>query len=126
MPTVTVTLEVEVNPDWIQLCTTYNDLFIPGYCGYWLQGVERDDKLGWLVYCLDEDNPTQEATDSAIEAWEAGEELPEGWYRLNEELAIKAWAEGVKKFGINWYEDGDADTYDYVIQMAMLGEIVYG
>jgi hypothetical protein len=34
--------------------------------------------------------------------------------------------EGVKLFGANFYEEGDANTYDIAIQMAWFGEVVYG
>jgi hypothetical protein len=39
---------------------------------------------------------------------------------------IKAWIEGAKKWGIDWFHDGDASRWDYAIQMALFGEQVYG
>lgn len=128
MPKVSVTMDVEVDPDWIEFCTSrYVDVFMHGYCGYWMCGVEHDDKLGWLVSInLDDEGTTAKETKKAVKAWKDGKELPEGWYRLNEEVACKAWAEGFKRWGATWYEDGDADTYDYAIQKAMFGEVVYG
>lgn len=136
MPKVTVTLDVEVDPIWIEFCTSkYVDVFIYGYCGYWMCGMEHNDTLGWLCYEYDwggdEPQPIDQVRESPqypaiVKSWEAGETLPPHWFRLNEELAIKAWAEGVKKYGINWFEDGDANTYDNVLQLTLLGELVYG
>lgn len=129
-----VSFEVEVEPDWIDLCTKHNDLFMTSYCGYWMRGMEQDDKLGWLCYEFDysstatsirdmEDSPEYQ---SIVEAWRNGEKLPDHWYRLDEAAAIKAWVEGVKKFGTDWYEEADSTYYDIVIQMALLGSVVYG
>lgn len=132
MDKVTVTLEVEVDPDWIDFCTSsYQDIFIYGYCGYWMQGLEHDDELGWLVRQSDDDRPAIMVAKDAgyskiVEAWKTGQDLPEGWHRLNKDAAIKAYAAGIKRYGLDWYENGDANTYDFAIQMALLGEIVYG
>jgi len=132
MPKVTVTIDVEVDPDWIEFCTSeYVDVFMSGYCGYWMGGVEHDPKLGWLVHLSDDGKNARQASQdpkykSILKAWKAGEDLPEGWHRLNEELATKAWTEGVKKYGTDWFENADAYTYDYVIQTALFGETVYG
>lgn len=128
MPKISVTIDVEVDPDWIEFCTSkYADVFMLGHCGYWMCGVKHDDKLGWLVSVnLDDCGTVSQQSKQAIKAWKAGETLPEGWHCLNEGLAIKAYEAGVKRYGVNWYEDGDADTYDFAIQMAMFGEVVYG
>lgn len=125
---VTVTITVKVDPEWIEFLTKYNDIFgSPHYAGYWLYGAERDDRLGWLVYEHgDERRPTERECRHARALWHAGEPLPERWYRLDRAAAIKAWAEGVKRFGAEWYENGDGPTYDVVVQMALLGEVRYG
>lgn len=128
---ITVSLEVVVDPEWIDFCVQYNDLFMYGYCGYWLAGMEHDD-TGWLVYEYDiggDDNPypidRKERAD-IVQAWQQGQPLPNRWYRLDKQAAILAYKHGVEKYGINWYDEGDANTYDYVIQLALLGELVYG
>lgn len=35
-------------------------------------------------------------------------------------------AEGVKRRGVHWYEEGDGNDYDIALQMALLGEVRYG
>ena len=135
---VKATAEVEVNvprEDWIDYLTKEVDIFMRGYCGYWLRGVKRDEKLGWLVWEDDEIHSQGEEPKlkAALAAWKAGKPLPQGepgcqrWYRLDEAAAVKAYVEGVKLWGVNWFEEkGDACTYDVAIQMALLGEIRYG
>ncbi len=125
-----ISLEVDVpEEDWIDFLTKHNDIFSRNYSGYWLRGVEHDPYLGWLCWEDDEqhrrgDEPYRE---SAIACWKDGAMLPEGWYRLNKEMAMKAYSVGVVKWGEDWFEDkGDAGTYDVVIQLALLGEVRYG
>jgi len=36
-----------------------------------------------------------------------------------------AWEHGVRRDGVDWYENGDANTYDNLMQLAVLGEIRY-
>lgn len=131
---VTVVLEVEVNQDWIEFCTQFNDLFMYDYCGYWMAAMECDDDLGWLCYeyANDDDMPSLRAMKEApeyqeiVKSWREGKLLPPNWYRLDKAAAIKAYGEGVKRYGLDWYEDGDAITYDVAVQMALLGEVRYG
>jgi hypothetical protein len=131
---VPVTITSEVDPEWIDLAVNCNDLFMYGYCGYWMCGMEHTKKNGWLCYEFEAggDQPTiREAREmpeykNILKAWRAGEPLPEHWHRLDEAMAVRAWVEGVKRDGQGWYENGDANTYDCAMQMAMLGEIVYG
>lgn len=63
----------------------------------------------------------------AENAWVKENKLPKGFYVLNEEVAINAYKEGVKKFGLNWMVDSKADRhrYDAMIQMALFGEVRY-
>ncbi len=126
--TDTATVTSDVDPEWVEYCTQYADLLERDHCGYWLRGVERDDALGWLTWEDDEQHSPGEEPEreAAIAAWRAGAELPKGWYRLDRDAAVKAWGAGVKKWGVDWYEDADAHSYDCVIQMALLGEHRYG
>lgn len=135
MTKISVTIDVEVDQDWIDYCTQYNDLFLTHYCGYWMCGMEKDNDLGWLAYEYDPGGPNVKSIrsvqnspeySSIVEAWRAGNPLPDHWFRLDEKAAIKAFEEGVKRYGVDWYENGDATTYDVAIQMALLGEVVYG
>lgn len=121
-----VTIEIEVDEGWIDFAIHSSDIFKRRCCGYWLYGVDRNDN-GWLCYVDDEGvPPPASAVPAAITAWEAGEVLPTGFYRLDRQAAIEAFKQGVLWHGAEWYEKGDADSYDYVIQMALLGKIVYG
>lgn len=128
---VTVVLEVEVNQDWIEFCTKFNDLFMYDYCGYWMAGMEFDDDLGWLCFeYAGEEDPRQikqgPEYPAIVQAWRDGKILPDRWYRLDKETAKRAWVEGYKRDGLDWYENGDAITYDVAIQNALLGEVRYG
>jgi hypothetical protein len=123
----TVQIEVEVPQDWIEFCTKFADLFSRSYCGYWALGAAHDRKLGWLVFDESTGGPSEEQLNDAIVAWKAGAVLPSGFYRLDEAAAVKAYGEGCKLWGVDWYDTrGDANTYDVVVQVALLGEVIYG
>lgn len=124
----TFTLTVEIDPKWIDYLTQSNDIFTQSRAGYWLRGVEHNKERGWLVWEDDEkcrfgQEPNREA---AIHEWALGNPLPEHWFRLDRAAAIRAWEEGVKRWGITWYEDVDGRLEDVVVQLALLGEIRYG
>lgn len=128
-----IKFEVEVNvpeEDWIEFVTSSRDIFQQNYCGYWLRGIKQDSELGWLVWEDDEnhlygDEPNRQ---EAIRAWQLSKDLPERWFRLDREAAIKAYIAGCKRSGINWFTnpDVDANSYDVAIQLALLGEHRYG
>lgn len=128
----TVTIDVEVPVEsWIDWLTQSTDVFGRDYIGYWACGVQHEAALGWLIFedeagefrGLDDVEPNH---NEALAAWRAGEKLPTGWHKLDKEMAIKAYVIGVRTWGINWFEEkGDANTYDYVLQMAILGEERY-
>ncbi len=123
----TVTITSTVDPLWIDFCTKDTDLFLPSYCGYWLRGVEREEQ-GWLVWeSLEKPAFDKEPNRmKALAAWRKGEALPEHWFRLDLDFALRAWAEGVKWKGVEWFANGDANSYDYAIQQALLGQQRYG
>lgn len=128
---ITVEITCEVDNDWIEFLTRYSDIFMTGYCGYWMYGMERDDALGWLCFEHDEELSVRDvaalpAYDEVVALWRSGATLPAKWYRLDKAACVKAYAEGVKRYGTDWYENGDATTYDVVVQMALLNEVVYG
>jgi hypothetical protein len=120
--------------DWVKYCTTNNDLFMTSYCGYWLGGLEFDNAIGWLCYVSMEidGEPSVREVDKLprysdiVQAWENNKDLPNGFYRLDKAAAIRAFKAGIEHSGVNWYENADSREYDYVIQMALLGEIRYG
>ncbi len=62
----------------------------------------------------------------AIRAWEAGDGLPDGYYRLDRAAALRAIAHGAKRYGLEAAFEADADQLDAMIQLALLGEVRYG
>lgn len=125
----TFSITVEIDPLWIDLVTS-GELFRSDISGYWLRGIELNPEKGWL--CWEDDDvhvPGREPDrEDAINAWHAGVHLPPGWYRLDRAAALRAWEEGVKRWGADWYKaaaEPDQEQ-DEVIQLALLGEIRYG
>jgi hypothetical protein len=124
----TFTLTVDVNDDWIEYTMRYSDIFSSSCAGYWLRGVALGPQ-GWLVWedddkCQSGQEPNREI---AMKAWELdANPLPEHWFRLDRAAAIRAWEEGVKRWGVDWYEEADAQREDVVLQLALLGEVRYG
>lgn len=140
---VTVSASVPVDEGWVEFVTGgpegFADVFMRDHCGYWARGVHHRGywargvrhigRLGWLVYdkADDESRPTEAEYEAAATAWLAGEQLPKNYYRFDAALATKAFAEGVKKDGVDWYENGDSNDYDCAIQRALFdGKVVYG
>lgn len=130
--TVTMTIDVVIDPMWIEHVTGgpegMVDVFLGGYSGYWLEGVEHDEKLGWLAYEFgaEDRHSTRKEKEAASKAWHAGEPLPKHFHALNLEAAKKSWVAGVQKYGMDWFENGDGCTYDCALQLGILNEIVYG
>lgn len=121
-----VEVEVEVPRDWLELRVCARS-----YCGYFLREVEvSEDGYSWLAWEFDEmpSNPrTNEPHADAIAAFYEGKPLPKHYHRIDENFMVKAFVEGVKLYGVGWYDDSrtDANTYDRVIQMALFGEQKY-
>jgi hypothetical protein len=120
---------VDVDEDWISYLTKHGDIFQSQYCGYWMFGMEKS-KTGWLCFEHNDDfvsdliiNPEYKAI---VDAWKAGSKLPDRWYRLDKDAAIKAYLEAYKRYGENWYHNADNVKYDVAIQLALLGEVKYG
>lgn len=123
----TFTLTVDVPLTWIKYLTYDATIFQRNYAGYWLCGVAYEENLGWLVYEEADDKAVGEARCEIVKKlWLAGEPLPERWFRLDRAAALRAWEEGVKRWGIDWYEETDAQREDVVVQLALLGEVRYG
>ena len=125
----TFTLTVDVDPQWIEYIMQEPDIFgRPYYAGYWAFGVARDRELGWLVYEHDEDRPTAGKCERMEALWRAGEPLPARWYRLDRAAALRMWEEGVKRYGVGWYDDDghDGAREDELLQLTLLGEVRYG
>ena len=117
-------LELEISSDWIDYCIKHNDLFFSSCIGYWAYGISVAD--GWLVF--DTEHGAERQDIEAERAYLSGAPLPDGYYLINQELTIRAWEEGVKLYGLDWYNSGktDATTYDVIIQKALFGDVKYG
>lgn len=63
---------------------------------------------------------------AATRAWKAGEELPSGYFALDRDTALSAFAHGVKRHGVEGAFGADANELDAMIQLAGLGEVRYG
>jgi hypothetical protein len=121
------TIEVEVDAWWPDYVAHGNDIFRTNYIGYWAFGVAHDDTLGWLVYEHgDERRPDDEECDRVTDLWKRGEALPERWFRIDKSVAMRAWEEGVKQWGVRWTDKTDANREDAILQLALLGELRYG
>ncbi len=60
-------------------------------------------------------------------AWLTGLKLPPKWFRLDRALALRAQAEAVKLYGIDYRHKMDLPFYDTIIQLALFdGEEKYG
>lgn len=127
----TFTVTVEVDPRWVDYVTQHGDIFgRTYYAGYWARGVDHDPKMGWLVWESDDQHRRDEEPDLADAhlAWREGRPLPEHWYRLDRAAALRMWEEGVKRFGVGWYDSSahDGAMEDVLLQLALLGEERYG
>lgn len=146
---VKVVVEAMVPGDWIAMCTLWNDLFGNGYIGYWARGIRRDDTKGWLVWEYEDDDRLSDFLDEkecrfieqlgeaeddlhaeAYKAWEENKPLPPRYHRLDREAAVRAFAlmvsSGREGGGVEWYENGDANSYDVAVQLSLFSEIKYG
>lgn len=47
---IPVVLEVEVDPQFVDLLLNYNDIFSNDYIGYWGYGDRKIKNLGWIVF----------------------------------------------------------------------------
>ncbi len=128
---IQVVQEIEVPEGFVDYLTTYQDIFYTNHCGYWCYGYGVDDRVtgsaAWLVYELtdDEENPSDEECEEAAKLYATHKPLPEYWFALDNEGALKVLAEGVKRFGPDFYDKSDASTMDEAIQLALLGEHRY-
>jgi hypothetical protein len=123
--------KMRVPGEWIDFLTKYSDMFRTDHSGYWAFGVSLKNDAGtdWLAYEMADDRrPNDETIEAVIDAHEEGKKLPERWFVVDKAFAIRAYVEGAKKWGTCWYDDHDCDasTYDWVVQMAALGEVRYG
>lgn len=121
-------LQVIVPGEWIDFLTQYNDMFRTDHSGYWMYAAEETAE-GWLAFEMFQDKrPTPYAVKRALDALVDKRELPARFFTIDRAFAVKAYLEGVKRWGVEWYHKHNADAadYDIVVQMAALGEVRYG
>lgn len=124
VPVIKVEIEVRVDSNWINFVTCENDIFRADHCGNWLYGIRVDD--GWLVVHCENRVRARDIADKALKCRLAGIKMPDNCYILDRDMAIRAYAEGVKKYGPDWYENADVEKYSAVLQRAMFGAELYG
>jgi hypothetical protein len=100
------------------------------YSAYWAMPVSFQKGKGWLLCEMDNEERTEDERETAHEEatalWKDNLPLPAGYYAFGAEQAEAAFRVGLVHKGESWYENGDADDYDYVVQMTLLGEMRYG
>jgi hypothetical protein len=123
----TLTLDLQIPAHFVTDMIRGLDIFTSGQSAYWASGVRCADGSGYLVYDHARDGmPTDIAIARAVRCHETNKPLPDGWHLINREVAIRAWCEGVKRWGVDWYEKVDGPRRDVVLQLGLLGELRYG
>lgn len=131
----TTTIVSTVDPEWIRFVTGgteggFAEVFFAGCAGYWLRCVGHDPQLGYLAFEHGGDRdlfPADTARIVAVDCWREGTALPPGWHRLDLSLACRAWEEGVRAHGEQWFASGVTSYRDEAIQRACFaGELIYG
>jgi len=107
------------------------DTFSYDCCGHWMRGVHLTEDGCWLVCLEDCEAPND---DLAIDILHSLNDptnptnLPDGYYLWTKADAKKGVALGIARYGVYDWLDGtssDARTVSQIIQMALLGAIIY-
>ena len=127
----TFSITVDIDPRWVDYVTQhYDHLRAQYYAGYWARAVVHDPALGWLVAEMDEvGSLPRQVRDRPHGGALAGLaiDLPPRWYRLDRTAALRMWEEGVKRCGVDWYDDrARRRLEDVLLQLTLLGEVRYG
>jgi hypothetical protein len=126
---LTATEKDKLREEYINDVALNVDQFRMQCSGYWARGVRFVKARGWLVWEDDESHLHGEEPEraEAVRLWRLGADrtLPSGWYVWNREIAKEAYATGERLWGESWYEHADANSYDIVMQLALLGEVRY-
>lgn len=127
---LTLDLESELLDSWVEQVSHSGDVFI--WIGYWAMRVASGNHDHLIYDTLSEPLKVSNVHRSKLliqaeRAWIKEKKLPKGFYILNEEVAISAYKEGVKKYGLKWMVDSRAgkNRYDAMIQKALFGGIKY-
>jgi hypothetical protein len=107
------------------------DLCIRGFSGWWLYGVHRTPGKGYLVIDQEEyrgDLAALEPFEASLDRGELTQaDLPQHVYLVDGEACIRALKWGREQWGRR-FDDGteDYNAADSAVQVALLGEVVYG
>ncbi len=133
-------ISIDMPSGWLEFCSNVDVISYNSYCGYWAEywidiSENNSPSIKWLIYYNPNNNDSiypltkVDSYQQAYKAASAGSrKMPEHWYLFDEEIAIKAYLEGVKKWGMDWYNDPNTDgrNYDTAIQLALFGKLVFG
>lgn len=122
-------LEIEIPDDllkqWLEYLLDDGGAFQRSTSGYWLYGAKQHTDGSWLAYEQGDDRLPRVLLSTTAASWrDVGMELPPRFFVLDKAFAIRAFAEGVKRGGLEWWQDGP--SADAAVQMAMFGELRYG
>ncbi len=121
----TLTIEVEVDPNAIDEFLRHCTAFFADPSGGWAYGVPCAGSNTWLVYEQSDGRPSEISVARAERCHKTGKRLHAGWHTLDWDAAVRAWCEGARRWGRDWYDSNDAGRYGIVLQIALLGELRY-
>ena len=118
---ITLTIDEKKMQGWIHDVALNVDIF--RYCR-WLRHLDGGNGL-FLAWNVWEDSGKIPSKRS-LSGWRKGKQIPPHVYVINEDVATRAYIEGVKRWGVDWYEHSDGNSYDTIMQVALLGDELYG
>jgi hypothetical protein len=123
--TLTITQNVKRDQSFYDMLLNYSDVFMSGYSGYWAFGVKVNG--GWLAFDFGDEEPPSDAKAERVRAkFNEDRTIPPRWYLINLETVDRIVTEGCKRYGFDFQEQYDATSLDVAVQLALLGDIVYG
>ena len=125
----TFSTEVDIDPDFVEYLTKFNDIFQQNRSGTGPSGRQGQGRLATSLFRSGwrRRDAHRQAIREAKSCYGGAHDgnLPKGWYVLDRDAAIRAWCEGVERWGVEWYEDVDAERETSSCSRAP-GEIRYG
>ena len=109
---------------WVQYIISFPDIFMTSYCGYWMRQIAFKDGLGHLA--REDEGESKSSDKKAAKEFHKNGSAIEGYFLIDRELAEKAWDIGIRRWGEDWHENADSESYDIVMQEALFSDIIYG
>lgn len=125
---MTVQVNVEVDPSFVEFLLDYPDVFGLDYIGYWGRGLRLRGRRGWLVveYESLEDELGPMDDDLIVVRFERGDkEVCDFCHFMGEQQVVEIIKKGVANIGTDFQESYDGDSLDLAIQQALLGSHTY-